>query len=163
MSEFNIGDRVKVKSWEEIPETDKCKSTSGNPSLWNSGKSKICGKSGVIVDKMYSEAYERFVYRIRFDDSIAPSNYQITADNLKLDEEHPQYTYNIAIEDGVVVAVLYETVGDKTKEVGRGHGHIMHDGVIGVAQAASYALKRIYIDMNEGKLLCYNMEEDRYE
>ena len=41
--------------------------------------------------------------------------------------------------------------------------HFMHMVVDGVAQAASYALKRIYIDMNEGKLLCYNMEEDRYE
>jgi hypothetical protein len=37
---------------------------------------------------------------------------------------------------------------------------MMHEGVIGVAQAASYAMKKIYIDMNDGKYI--GMEDDGY-
>ena len=60
-------------------------------------------------------------------------------------EENPTtYKYEFEHLENVVVARLYEIKGDVVTEVARGHGHIMHDGVIGVAQAASYALKRIY-------------------
>ena len=77
-----------------------------------------------------------------------------------------QGTYRYEIQPAgkdVVVAILYETVGDVEREIGRGHGHIIHSGAIGFAQAASFAMKKIYTNMNEGKMFCYNKEEDIYE
>ena len=58
----------------------------------------------------------------------------------------------------VVTAVMYEIVGDVEREIDRKHGHIIHHGAIGFAQAASYAMKKIYIGMNGGKLI--GMEEN---
>ena len=34
----------------------------------------------------------------------------------------------------------------------KGHAHLLHDGVVGYAQAASYALKKIYEKLNGGLL-----------
>jgi hypothetical protein len=56
------------------------------------------------------------------------------------------------VADNVVIAVLYAVVGDTKTEIARGHGHIMHEGVLGIAQASSYALKRIYMDLNGGSI-----------
>lgn len=40
--------------------------------------------------------------------------------------------------------------GDEKTEIGRGHGHIIHSGAFGVAQAAAYALKRIAANLDGG-------------
>lgn len=64
-----------------------------------------------------------------------------------------EYRYDIIKADtNVVVAVLYEIVNGKEVEVARGHGHIMHSGVVGYAQAASYALKKILCNINGGEI-----------
>lgn len=36
-----------------------------------------------------------------------------------------------------------------SKEIGRGHGHIIHEGALGIAQATSYALYRLYKRLEE--------------
>lgn len=59
-------------------------------------------------------------------------------------EKAATYTYELELLENVFVARLYEVKGDVKTEVARGHGHIIHEGVLGVDQAASYALKRIY-------------------
>ena len=53
------------------------------------------------------------------------------------------YDLKLDITDNVVVAVLFK----KGKEIGRGHGHLIHSGNLGIAQAISYACKRIYQNM----------------
>lgn len=64
-----------------------------------------------------------------------------------------EYRYDIIKADtNVVVAVLYEIVNGNEVEVARGHGHIMHSGVVGYAQAASYALKKLLCNINGGEL-----------
>lgn len=64
-----------------------------------------------------------------------------------------EYRYDIIKADtNVVVAVLYEIVNGNDVEVARGHGHIMHSGVVGYAQAASYALKKILCNINGGEI-----------
>ena len=57
--------------------------------------------------------------------------------------------------NNVVVARLYETKDGEEKEIAKGHGHIIHEGAIGIAQASSYALKRIYEDLNGGHMRRY--------
>lgn len=74
-----------------------------------------------------------------------------------------EYRYEINTADNsVVVAVLYEKVNGKETEVTRGHGHIIHDGVVGYAQAASYALKKILCNINDGELIVNNNLKGNY-
>lgn len=76
------------------------------------------------------------------------------ADALDPVEEKPprKYTHEITYLDDVVLAVFYEVDenGNKT-EIARGHGHIIHEGALGIAQAAGYALKRIRDEVEEAE------------
>ena len=138
--ELKIGDRVQVREYEEIPENLRTK-----------GAASLCGEVGTVMDKLWSEGNDCYVYRVRFDGFNRISSKMWTAESLELFVEHPtEYKYEFEMLDNVVVVVLYEVVGDTKKEVARGHGHIIHEGVIGIAQASSYALKRIYMDVNGG-------------
>lgn len=151
--EFNIGDRIKVKEYSELSDNQKAKK-GDNPRCFTSRKACLCGLMGKIVDKMYSEAYDVFIYRVQFDGFNSPSSASFTADAfyILLPIEEVEYTYDIKVEDNVVVANLYEVRGEEKKWIARGHGHILNDGVNGFAQAASYALKKIYEKLNGGSL-----------
>ena len=48
------------------------------------------------------------------------------------------------IGDRVRVKEYYEIKDNQKTEIAKGHGHIFHEGVLGIAQAASYALKKLY-------------------
>lgn len=138
--ELKIGDRVKVKEYAQIPEDLRTKAIAA-----------MSGDVGTVVDKLYSEYNEGYVYRVKFDVCDKISSKMWTEDFLDKFEEHPtEYKYEFVVEDSVVVAFLYEIVGDKKTLIARGHGHIMHNGALGIAQASSYALKRIYMDLNGG-------------
>ena len=152
--EFNIGDRIKVKEYRELSDDQKSKRNE-NPRCFTSRKACLCGLVGKIVDKMYSEAYDAFVYKVLFDGCELPSSSSFTADAFHLlpAKDHVEYTYDIAVEDNVVVANLYEIRGGERKWIARGHGHILNDGINGYAQAASYALKKIYEKLNGGNVL----------
>lgn len=117
---FNIGDRVKVTNT----------------------KSKFLGQEGEITDIVYSYFCDTKFFSVLFDGY---------SDTIYLSEESlelapPTATYNFEFEylDNVVVAKFYEYKGEEKTELAKGHGHILHDGVIGIAQAASYASKRCY-------------------
>lgn len=121
--------------------------------IGDSVRIKETGDVGKVTDKMFSEAQQKYFYDVEF------SEFTFSYEADELDPVNQAYHYTIERDGDIVVAVLYE--GEKA--IGRGHGHVMHDGIIGFAQAASYALKRIYMDMNAGKMIRYNAEEDRYE
>lgn len=151
---FNIGDRVRVKDYEEIACHLKARNTGDDPSLWNAGKSKCCGLKGNIVDAMYSNAYDKFIYRIRFDGQEERSRADFTEEALELlKEETVTYHFERHIaEDNVVIVIMYEDHEDHSKEIARGHGHIIHEGALGIAQATSYAMYRLYKRMEENNL-----------
>ena len=138
--EFVIGDRVRIKKYADLPAQMKTK-----------GISRIAGCEGEIVDKLISDAKGCTIYKIHLDGYASPSRVEFikTAIDLVPDEEPPRYTYEFEFLENLVVARLYEIVGDEKVEVGKGHGHIFHDGVIGIAQAASYALKKIYQNLED--------------
>lgn len=140
--EWNIGDRVRVKEYEDIPSELKCKTTDGSPHLWNSGKAKVCGLAGTVTDKMYSAAYECDIYRITFEGQRYPSRSLFDAESLMpiVEELPPEYRFEI--EQAGTVVVVRMLCGDE--EIVRGHGHIIHEGILGIAQATSYALKKFY-------------------
>lgn len=151
---FNIGDRVRVKDYEEIADHLKVKSTGDDPSLWSCGKSRCCGQKGEIVDIMYSTAYGKYIYRIRFDGQAERSRADFTDEALELlNEDNVTYHFETDIaEDNVVIVIMYEDREDSSKEIGRGHGHVIHEGALGIAQATSYAMYRLYKRLEENNL-----------
>ena len=106
------------------------------------------GTFGTIMDKMYSDKTGNCYFDIDFGDA---GSCLCVADSIeKVDDS--QYIHEIEYLDKLVVARLYEVKDGVKVEVARGHGHIFHEGVYGVAQAASYALKRICDNLNGGSL-----------
>lgn len=70
------------------------------------------------------------------------SRLNITKDSKKL-------YYDFEVAGNVVIARL---IDDHGNELQRGHGHIIHEGIKGFTQAASYALKKIFEKYNGGQL-----------
>jgi hypothetical protein len=66
------------------------------------------------------------------------------------DEVIETYMHEIEYLDNVVVVRFYKVTDDSKQELAKGHGHIIHNGAIGIAQATSYAMKRLYEKMNGG-------------
>ena len=134
--EFNIGDRVRVRDRENLPEEMKTKAIS-----------RITGLDGVIVDKMWSGARDCTIYKLQLDAFKIPSKVDFLEGSFDLISELEQatYTYEFEFAENLVIARLYEVNSDSKKMIARGHGHIFHDGALGIAQASSYALKRIYL------------------
>lgn len=60
-----------------------------------------------------------------------------------LEPESSEYDVKIDFADNIVIVILRKN----GREIGRGHGHIIHSGKLGVAQAISFASKRMYLDM----------------
>jgi hypothetical protein len=141
--EFKIGDRVKVKEYANIPENHRTK-----------GVARLHGEVGTVTDKLYSETNEGYIYRVHFDGYDRPSNKLWTEHQLYILIKIPtEYTFEFEYLENVVVAIFYEVIGDTKTEIARGHGHIIHQGALGIAQAASYALKKLYKKMNGGELV----------
>lgn len=140
---FNIGDRVIVRPFEEIPTESRTRAIG-----------RLSGCKGTIVDKLFSQSFDGFVYTIRFDDFALESKKLWTEDMLYLLVDVPKtYEYEFEYLEDVVVAKLYEVKGETKTEIERGHGHIIHEGVLGISQAASYALKKIFERLNGGTLV----------
>ena len=49
--------------------------------------------------------------------------------------------FEISIEDNLAIARAYYD----GKEIEKGHGHILHDGIDGILQSVSYAFKRMWL------------------
>jgi hypothetical protein len=138
--DFNINDRVRVKKYDELPELMK-----------NKGIGRLCGKDGEIVDKLWSGARGCYLYKIRFDGYSSDSSVDFVGKAIDLISEidKKQYAYEFDYLDKVVVARLYEVGEDYKTEIAKAHGHIIHEGVVGISQAASYALKNINKKLSE--------------
>lgn len=136
--EFRIGDRVKVKEYDNLPESAK-----------NKGLGRNAGKEGEIVDILYSNVKECYVYRIHFDgaDQHSKTDFVEVTFDFATNKDKPAYTYEIEVLENLVVARLYQIVDGCKTEIAKGHGHIFHDGAYGVAQAASYACKKLWFDV----------------
>lgn len=138
--EFKIGDRVRVKSRTELSED----------MVYKNMRSE--NLEGVIEDIMWSSAKNTTVYKLHFDGRKAASLTEFLEGSFDLIvDEKPTYCYDVNICDNVVVAVYYELTSESKTEIARGHGHIIHEGAVGIARATSYALKRILESLNNGK------------
>ncbi len=135
LTKFTIGERVRIRDYAELPEEAKTKSTA-----------PLCGKDGEIVDIVYSNAKKRLYYVLHIDGFDKPSSKMFTEDCLDfVPEEVPAaYRYDFDYLDNVVVAKFIEVRDGNETELARGHGHIIHEGALGIARAASYACRQIW-------------------
>ena len=132
--EFKIGDRVRIRPYDKMESEYKVKTFA-----------RVSGCEGEIVDVMFSVAKERNIYKIKLDGYDRTSKCEFDEGCFDIVEDiAPRYEYEFDILENIVIARLYEVTDTDRKEIAKGHGHIIHDGVLGVAQASSYALKRIY-------------------
>ena len=139
--DFSIGDKVQIKEYSLLPER-----------FQNSGMGKIAGCKGTVTDKLFSESQNCFVYEVQLEGYMRPSSVKFTEDLLVArQEEESTYEYEIIIDSGAVIVEMYRG----SELVCRGHSHIMYDGAVGVAQAVSFAMKRIYIQLNGGEMHDY--------
>lgn len=93
---------------------------------------------GTIEDKLVSARDGAVLYSVDVgDDSLLYEAAELQP--LKI-----EYSVEVTVADNVVIGIIYEGRNGKKNEVARGHGHIIHQGVVGIAQAASYALRRAW-------------------
>ena len=100
-----------------------------------------------VMDAMYSIRCNKWFYDARESETMVSGTYM--EDDLELAPEKKDYSMDIKIDiaKNVVIATLYESVGGVQKPIHKGHGHLIHEGEKGIAQAASYACMRLYKSM----------------
>ena len=117
-AKFKIGDRVKIVLNQEC---------------------------GIITDIMFSYRLKENMYEVSTeDDKVLIGTF--VASDLEPAPKPRDFSMDIKIDiaQNIVIATLYENYDTVKKPLRRGHGHIIHDGELGVAQAASYACRRLY-------------------
>ena len=59
------------------------------------------------------------------------------------------FRFEAHIDGNVAVVTMVATQGEKTWIYARGHAHILHNGEVGMAQAVSYAAKRMFESLDK--------------
>ena len=99
--------------------------------------------TGSVTDVLHSETGSEIRYLVDLDGSDAYASNNMVYRERELEpfqEKQKDYKFEIEMADNVVVAVAYED----GMAIARGHGHIMHDNLLGISQAASYAMRKCY-------------------
>jgi hypothetical protein len=115
-TKFQIGDRVKI------------------PSKSN--------KIGIVCDIWSSLAKAVLMYAVENEDDGYCGMY--AEDQLELAPLPIDFSFEAHIDGNVAVVTMNATQGEKTWVYARGHAHIIHDGEVGLAQAVSYAARRMF-------------------
>jgi hypothetical protein len=137
---MNINDIVRIKNFEDLPEeaqTQKVKN--------------LAGQEAEIVDRLYSESRQEYSYILRLTGAKTVPAMVFPEAALELVENEPaQYYHHIEYLENLVLVRFYKVKDGKQTEIARGHGHIIHEGAAGVAQATSYAMRRIWEQLGGG-------------
>ena len=131
--EFQIGQRIKVKEAQTLLEAES--------RLFNSRTSRRSGMTGEIVDRLYSEANECYVYSVLFDGESVPSRCKFTEGEIEYEE---CLVKEIKFEVFRKGNSMYVTRFEDGEAIDCAYGHIMHDNTIGITQAASHAIRTMY-------------------
>ena len=104
---------------------------------------KIPSKSetiGIVTDIWVSSAQYRAMYEVESNGIKG-----LYAENQLEPAPIPtEYSFESHIDNNVAVVAMIAKQGEKTWVYARGHAHILHDGEVGMAQAVSYAAKRMF-------------------
>ena len=97
--------------------------------------------TGKVTDVLYSPNKDAYTYEVVNDMGAV---HLFSEDELKLAEAPTVYGFEVTISGNVAVVTMNATQGLKTHVYARGPAHILHDGEVGIAQAVSYAAKRMF-------------------
>ena len=122
-TKFKVGDRVKIPS----------------------KSSKI----GIVSDIWHSMTQKKMVYAVQGEDDESFGLYR--EDQLEPAPLPITYSFDAHIDGNVAVVCMNATQGEKTWVYARGHAHILHDGEVGMAQAISYAAKRMFESLDKAQ------------
>lgn len=112
---FQMGDRVKIPS--------KANTIGTVCDIWHSlVQSKL----------MYAVDIEGGIRGLYAEEQLEPAPVPV------------EYTFSATVENNVAVVCMIAAQGEKTWVYARGHAHILHDGAVGMAQAVSFAAKRMF-------------------
>ena len=112
---FQMGDRVKIPS--------KANTIGTVCDIWHSlVQSKL----------MYAVDVEGGIRGLYAEEQLEPAPIPV------------EYTFSATVENNVAVVCMIAAQGEKTWVYARGHAHILHDGAVGMAQAVSFAAKRMF-------------------
>lgn len=118
--------------------------------MFKIGDKVACPDKGIdyaeVVDVIHSMASEKTFYLLNANGKVVDRRVKFTDENLvAVKDESVSYDFHIETADTVVIVSMFECCeGKPDKFICRGHGHIIHDGALGIAQAASWALRKIY-------------------
>lgn len=115
-TKFKIGDRVKIPAKAET--------------------------IGVVTDIWASIAQNKTMYEVAYESNGTKGLY--AENQLELAPLPIEYTFESKIDGNVAVVAMIATQGEKTWVYARGHAHILHDGEVGMAQAISFAARRMF-------------------
>lgn len=127
-TKFRIGDRVKIPS--------KSMSIGIISDIWHSlHQNKV----------MYAVDTESGTVALYAENQLEPAPLPI------------EYTFEAHIDGNVAVSTMIAHQGEKTWIYARGHAHIIHDGEVGMAQAVSYASRRMFetLDKQQDKKIYF--------
>lgn len=114
-TKFQIGDRVKIPA-------------KGN-------------NIGTVCDIWHSLVQSKLMYAV---DTEGGHRGLYAEDQLEPAPIPVDYSFEAHVEGNVAVVTMIATQGEKTWIYARGHAHILHDGAVGMAQAVSFAAKRMF-------------------
>ena len=120
-TKFQIGDRVRIPA-----------------------KQETCG---VVSDIWSSVAQSRTMYEVINEDNGNKGLY--AEEQLEPAPIPTSYSFEAHISGNVAVVTMNATQGEKTWVYARGHAHILHNGEVGMAQAVSFAARRMFEELDK--------------
>lgn len=136
---------------EEITEPDEREPEEANQGFKIGDRVKVPSKSlriGIVSDIWNSVKSKTILYAVDMEDGTRGmyAQNQLEAAPLPID-----YSFNAVISGNVAIVTMMAKQGEKEWVVARGHAHILHDGEVGMAQAVSFASRRMFEALDTNK------------
>lgn len=120
-TKFQIGDRVKIPAKQNV---------------------------FAVVSDIWSSLYQdRTIYEVTLEGNGVKGMYaenQLEPAPLPID-----FSFEVCLDGNVAVVTMNAKQCNKTWVYARGHAHILHDGEVGMAQAVSYAARRMFESLDK--------------
>ena len=130
---------------EEVEEVEQTDDVSVSTKFQIGDRVKIPAKAnkvGTVADIWSSLAKAMIMYAVENEDAGYCGMY--AEDQLEPAPLPTTYTFDAVIDANVAVVTMTAHQGNRTWIYARGHAHILHDGEVGMAQAVSYAARRMF-------------------
>ena len=128
---------------EETVEVEEVEQTNG-PKFQIGDRVKVPSKTlciGIVADIWHSLIQDKLMYAV---DIEGGSRGLYLENQLEPAPLPTTYSFDAHIDGNVAVVTMTAAQGEKQWVYARGHAHIIHDGEVGMAQAISYAARRMF-------------------